>query len=98
MEAVWGANGTRNRRSVWTVATQPYSGAHFAVFPEALVLPCILAGCPPSGTVLDPFAGSGTTGAVAAANGREALLIELNAAYVDMANGRGGLFAQEAVA
>ena len=55
----------RNRRSVWTVATRPFSGAHFAVFPPALIEPCILAGCPPGGTVLDPFMGSGTTAQVA---------------------------------
>jgi hypothetical protein len=55
----------RNRRSVWTVATQPYGGAHFAVFPSDLIEPCILAGCPPDGIVLDPFMGSGTTAAVA---------------------------------
>ena len=55
----------RNKRSVWTVATQPYSGAHFATFPPALIEPCILAGCPIGGTVLDPFGGAGTTGLVA---------------------------------
>jgi DNA modification methylase len=60
----------RNRRTVWTVNTQPYSGAHFATMPEALVEPCILAGCPLGGLVLDPFLGSGTVGAVAERLGR----------------------------
>jgi len=85
-------DGRRNRRSVWTVATQPYSGAHFAVFPSALILPCILAGCPPGGVVLDPFGGSGTTGQVATGNGRRAILIELNPAYGRLAKDRCGLF------
>jgi len=59
------ARGVRNRRSVWTVPTLPYAGAHFATMPEALIEPCILAGCPLGGLVLDPFVGSGTVGAVA---------------------------------
>lgn len=71
----------RNKRSVWTVASQPYSGAHYAVFPEKLIEPCILAGCPEGGTVLDPFGGSGTTGRVAVKNRRNAILIELNPDY-----------------
>jgi DNA modification methylase len=81
---------TRNRRSVWTVATRPYSGAHFATFPPKLVEPCILAGCPEGGTVLDPFAGSGTTLAVAMEHGRDAIGIELNAEYIDLARRRLG--------
>jgi site-specific DNA-methyltransferase (adenine-specific) len=60
----------RNKRSVWTVATMPYAGAHFATMPEALVEPCILAGCPVGGLVCDPFVGSGTVGAVAERLGR----------------------------
>jgi DNA modification methylase len=60
----------RNKRSVWTIPTLPYSGAHFATMPEALVEPCILAGCPVGGLVLDPFLGSGTVGAVAERLGR----------------------------
>ena len=72
---------TRNRRSVWTVATKPYKGAHFATFPPALIEPCILAGCPEGGTVLDPFGGSGTTAGVALAHGRNAVLCELNEEY-----------------
>lgn len=73
----------RNIRSVWTVATQPYPGAHFAVMPEALVEPCILAGCPEGGTVLDPFGGSGTVAVVAQRHRRRAVLIELNPEYAD---------------
>jgi len=79
---------TRNKRSVWTVATQPYRDAHFATFPPALIEPCILAGCPEGGTVLDPFGGAGTTGLVADRLRRDALLIELNPRYVDMARKR----------
>jgi DNA modification methylase len=78
-------NGFRNKRSVWTIATQPYSEAHFATFPEDLVKPCILAGSRPGDTVLDPFAGSGTTGKVAIEFGRRALLIELNPDYIELA-------------
>jgi DNA modification methylase len=75
---------TRNRRTVWTVATRPYKGAHFATFPPKLIEPCILAGCPVGGTVLDPFGGSGTTGEVAERHGRNAILIELNASYLPL--------------
>ena len=82
MQKVWGEDGTRNRRSVWTVATKPYGGAHFATFPPKLIEPCILAGCPRGGVVLDPFAGSGTTLAVALQHGRQAIGIELNAEYI----------------
>ena len=73
--------GTRNKRSVWTVATTPYKGAHFATFPTALIEPCILAGAPAGGVVLDPFFGSGTTGQVAQALGRKFIGCELNPAY-----------------
>lgn len=69
---------TRNRRSVWTVPSEPFSGAHFATFPRALIEPCILAGAPVGGIVLDPFFGSGTTGQVAQALGRRFIGIELN--------------------
>jgi len=72
---------TRNHRSVWTVCTKPYSGAHFAVMPPDLVKPCILAGCPEGGVVLDPFMGSGTVAAVAQDAGRRAIGIELNPEY-----------------
>lgn len=79
---------TRNRRSVWTVTTQPFPEAHFATFPPALIEPCILAGCPVGGTVLDPFGGAGTTGLVADRLKRNAILIELNPAYAEMAERR----------
>jgi DNA modification methylase len=75
---------TRNKRSVWTIPSAPYSEAHFATFPPDLIKPCILAGCRVGGTVLDPFGGSGTTGMVALELGRKAILIELNPAYVQM--------------
>jgi len=72
---------TRNRRSVWTVATRPYKGAHFATFPPALIEPCILAGSRPGDIVLDPFMGSGTTAEVAILHGRQYLGCELNPEY-----------------
>lgn len=75
---------TRNKRSVWTVTTKPYSGAHFATFPPDLIEPCILAGAPAGGVVLDPFMGSGTTAAVAVLNGRNYLGCELNPAYKEL--------------
>lgn len=75
---------TRNRRSVWTVTTQPYKGAHFATYPPNLIRPCIMAGCPVDGTVLDPFGGSGTTAAVANEEGRNAILCELNPNYIPL--------------
>jgi DNA modification methylase len=75
---------TRNKRSVWTIATKPYRGAHFATFPPALVEPCIMAGCPQDGTVLDPFGGSGTVGMVADSLKRNAVLIELNPEYIKL--------------
>jgi len=81
-------HGTRNRRSVWTVASEPYAEAHFATYPPALIEPCVLAGCPKGGTVIDPFAGAGTTGLVADRLGRDAILIELNPAYAAMARAR----------
>lgn len=74
----------KNKRSVWSVPVRSFPGAHFAVFPEDLIRPCILAGCRPGGTVLDPFAGSGTTGVVAEELGRNAVLVELNSVYVEM--------------
>jgi DNA modification methylase len=75
---------TRNKRSVWTVATMPYADAHFATFPEKLIEPCILAGSREGDTILDPFGGSGTTGKVAERFGRHSILIELNPAYTAM--------------
>jgi DNA modification methylase len=81
-------SGTRNKRSVWEVATQPFSEAHFATYPPALIEPCILAGCPVGGTVLDPFGGAGTTGLVADRLQRDAILIELNPEYAEIARNR----------
>jgi len=78
----------RNKRSVWSVATEPFSEAHFATFPPALISPCIEASCPPGGTVLDPFGGAATTGLVADRLGRNALLCELNRAYIGMGERR----------
>lgn len=75
----------RNIRTVWTIAIQPYPGAHFATFPPKLVEPCIKAGCPEGGVVLDPFGGSGTTAMVAQSLSRKAVLIELNPSYIDQA-------------
>ena len=75
----------RNLRSVWTIATEPYPGAHFATFPRKLVEPCVKAGCPEGGTVLDPFAGSGTTLLVAQALGRKGIGIDLNPEYLKQA-------------
>lgn len=77
-------SGTRNKRSVWTVATAQMREAHFAVFPEKLIEPCILAGCPVGGHVLDPFGGSGTTLKVALENNRECTSIDINPDYMEM--------------
>ena len=78
----------RNKRSVWTVSTQGLKGlnenSHFATFPEKLVEPCILAGCPEGGIVLDPFAGSGTTGLVATKHNRNYIMIDINPEYCDL--------------
>lgn len=93
-------SGTRNKRSVWEVATAPFPGAHFATFPPDLIKPCVLAGCPENGTVLDPFGGAGTTGLVADRLKRNAVLIELNPEYVAMSERRiqedAGLFSDVA--
>ena len=96
MEKAQQCSGTVNKRSVWTVATRGYDGAHFATFPPELIRPCVLAGCKVGGVVLDPFGGSGTTGEVAEAEGRNSVLIELNPQYVYLAEQRTaqrGLFA-----
>lgn len=87
----WLPGGMRNRRSVWTVSTKPFKGAHFATFPPDLIEPCVLAGCPVDGTVLDPFFGAGTTGLVAQKHGRNCVGIELNPDYIAIANERLGL-------
>lgn len=83
-----GAITTRNKRDVWTVTSQPFSEPHFATFPEDLIKPCILAGCPDRGVVLDPFFGAGTTGVVAGKNNVRCIGIELNAEYVNIAQRR----------
>ena len=80
--------GVRNKRSVWTVTTKPFKGAHFATFPEDLITPCVLAGCPKGGVVLDPFSGAGTTCVVAKKLGRQYLGIELNLKYIEMSEKR----------
>lgn len=87
MKAV-GNTQTRNRRSVWTVATKPFKGAHFATFPPDLIEPCVLAGSPVGGTILDPFGGSGTTAGVALKHGRKAILCEINPDYAEMVGRR----------
>ena len=87
--------GFRNKRDVWTISIGSFKGEHFAVFPEKLVEPCILAGCPEGGTVLDPFTGSGTTGVVAKRLRRDFVGIEINAEYADMAVRRISTIAKE---
>jgi DNA modification methylase len=82
------AQRARNKRSVWEIATESYPDAHFATFPQALVEPCVLAGCPEGGTVLDPFLGSGTTALVARRLGRHSIGIELNPRYAELAAAR----------
>lgn len=77
-----------SKRDVWTVGTHPFPGAHFATFPPALIEPCVLAGCPPGGVVLDPFMGAGTVGVVARRHVRHYLGIELSASYVSLAEAR----------
>lgn len=74
----------KNKRSVWNVPTQSVKGAHFATFPPSLIAPCILAGCPVAGVVLDPFGGSGTTAGVSLAHGRNAVICELNPEYGEL--------------
>ena len=81
---------SRNKRSVWTIPTRPFREAHFATFPPELIRPCILAGCPAGGTILDPFIGSGTVGQVCIEEGRSYIGIELNPKYVSMAENRIG--------
>ena len=78
----------RNKRNVWTITTKPFKEAHFATFPKDLIEPCIKAGCPEGGVVLDPFGGSGTTGIVAQSLNRTTILIELNPEYIEIAKKR----------
>jgi len=84
----YGKDGKRNKRDVWDVTLSPIKEAHFATFPEKLIEPCILAGCPVGGVVLDPFFGSGTTGLVATKLNREYIGIELNPEYINIINKR----------
>ena len=77
-----------NRRNVWRIAIRRFSGAHFATFPPKLVEPCVKAGCPEGGTVLDPFGGAGTVGLVAMGLGRDAILVEISPEYGEMARAR----------
>ncbi len=90
-------DGLRNKRSVWTIATKPFAEAHFATMAPELAETCIKAGCPADGTVIDPFGGAGTTALMADRLGRNAILIELNPAYVEIARNRlsndAGMFA-----
>jgi DNA modification methylase len=79
---------TKNKRNVWTITTKPCKEAHFATFPKDLIEPCIKAGCPEGGVVLDPFGGSGTTGIVAQSLNRQAILIELNPEYIEISKNR----------
>ena len=80
MQEIGGDSGMRNKRSVWQVATTPYAGSHLATFPTKLIEPCILAGAPVNGVVLDPFFGTGTTGEVAQRLGRSFIGCELDPA------------------
>jgi DNA modification methylase len=89
-ERVFGADGMRNKRDVWTVATKPYSGAHFAVYPPELIKPCVLAGSREGDIILDPFSGSGTTGEVALQNGRNYIGLELSPDYAALSEARIG--------
>lgn len=81
-------NGLKNKRSVWTVPSAPFKETHFATFPPKLIEPCILAGCPERGIVLDPFMGAGTTGLAAYQTNRNYIGIELNPDYIILAENR----------
>lgn len=87
-ERVYGADGMRNKRDVWNVNIKPCKEAHFATFPDTLIEPCVLAGCPEGGIILDPFMGAGTTGMVAKRNNRNYVGIELNSNYIQIAESR----------
>jgi len=89
-DRVWG-DGKRNKRDVWSVNVKPYKGAHFATYPVDLIEPCIKAGCPDGGIVLDPFMGSGTTAQVAIANNKQYLGCELNTEYKYLQDQRIGM-------
>ena len=87
-EQTTNGNGMKNGRTVWAINTEPCPEAHFAIFPRALVRPCILAGSRPNDTVFDPFYGAGTVGIVASELGRRCIGIELKQEYIDIANRR----------
>jgi DNA modification methylase len=84
MEPILSGNGQKNKRTIWSINTEPYPGAHFAVFPKALVRPCILAGTKEDDLILDPFFGSGTVGVVAKELGRRCVGIEMKPEFVEM--------------
>ena len=84
----WAGDGKANKRDVWTVNTKPYSEAHFATFPEKLIVDMVKAGCPEGGVILDPFFGAGTTGLVARKLNRNYVGIELNPKYIQIADKR----------
>jgi len=86
--SIYKSDGKRNKRDVWNIPSKPFKDAHFAVMPEALVEPCILAGSKVNDLILDPFAGSGTVGVVAKKYGRKFIGIELNPSYAKIANDR----------
>jgi DNA modification methylase len=88
LKAVGDVNTGRNKRSVWTVTTKPYKGAHFATFPADLITPCVLAGTKTGDIILDPFGGSGTTAEVALTHGRDFVICELNPEYLPLINSR----------
>lgn len=89
MEDTVDGKGKRNKRNIWSVWSKPFkNGGHFATYPEELIVPCVLAGCPKDGLILDPFFGAGTTGVVARKNGRNYCGIELNPEYVEIAKNR----------
>jgi DNA modification methylase len=88
MEKSEQCSGRVNKRDVWTIAPANFKGAHFATYPPKLIEPCILAGCPAGGTVLDPFNGSGTTGLVALQHGRNYIGADINEKYLEMSSAR----------
>jgi DNA modification methylase len=85
----------RNKRDVWWISTKPFKEAHFAVFPEKLIEPCVLAGSKTGDTILDPFNGSGTTGIVSIKNNRNYIGIDLNKTYIEMSEKRIGVAQQQ---
>ena len=82
------SDGMRNKRSVWTISAQPFPEAHFAVYPEKLITPAVLAGCPRGGLIIEPFDGAGTTRVVAAEHGRDCISFELKKEYIEISDKR----------